>query len=142
MTPKVLLFVSEGSLSQSLSTLVQRRGCEVERYDSAEGAMEAVSREKYDLALIDLTIEGGWESYVRIRTAPSGFSIPVLLMMSGETAGSRYMAPPSSGHLTLLNQKDLEEIKKGVDKILLSSEEGGSDGKARTEGNPMVGKAS
>lgn len=102
----ILIVEDDRALSAGLARLLEGEGYEVDIRENGEGALNAASRENYDVAILDVGLPGldGFEVLRRLRA--SGRKLPVLILTAREAVGDRvrgldlgaddYMAKPFS----------------------------------------------
>jgi DNA-binding response OmpR family regulator len=118
---RILVLEDEDSIRRMISALVSARGFSVVGVASGAKALDEVSKELPDVAILDLMVPGafdGFEVIRRLRIDPASAKLPIIVISALDDAESRrkamaagattYFAKPFSA-IALL--KELEAIK-------------------------------
>jgi PAS domain S-box-containing protein len=100
-----LLLAEDNRVNQELAAaMLRRRGHEVDIVDNGRQAVEAVSRESYDVVLMDIQMPelDGLEATREIRAMPAGRDLPIVACTAHAMEGERErcLAAGMSGYLT------------------------------------------
>jgi len=120
---RILVLEDEDSIRRMISALVSARGFSVVGVASGAKALDEISKEMPDVAILDLMVPGafdGFEVIRRLRSNPLTVKLPVIVISALDDTESRnkamtagattYFAKPFSA-IALL--KELEAIKAG-----------------------------
>lgn len=94
MMPRILL-VEDNELNRDmLSRRLQRRGYEIAVAIDGVQAVQAATRDRPDLILMDMSLPGmdGWEATRQIKAQPGTRAIPVVALTAHAMAGDRERA--------------------------------------------------
>jgi DNA-binding response OmpR family regulator len=118
MAKRVLLIEDEPNIIQAISFILSRDGLEVDTHGDGQTALEAVSRRRPDLVILDLMLpnRSGLEILQDLRADPETAALPVLMLtargqkrdreMAERFGASRFMTKPFS------NQEVLEQVRE------------------------------
>jgi len=88
MTKTVLLIEDEPNIIVAISFILQRAGWRVQTHSDGANAMEAVTRERPDVIVLDVMLPGrsGFDILADIRAQDTGHDVPVLMLTAkGQT---------------------------------------------------------
>lgn len=93
--PRRVLLVEDNELNRDmLSRRLQRRGYEIALAMDGVQAVQAATRDRPDLILMDMSLPGmdGWEATRRLKAQPGTRGIPVVALTAHAMAGDRERA--------------------------------------------------
>lgn len=121
-----ILVVEDNKVAREVvQHILKRRPFEVEFAESGEQAIEAVSKQSYDLILMDLQMPGldGFQTTERIRRHKNGRQVPVVALTANDSGEHRALCRQCGMQGFLSKPVQAEEMLRTLDALLMPAEE-------------------
>ncbi len=119
MTARVLLIEDEPNISEAISFILTRDGCEVSRLADGAGAVAHVRAAMPDLVILDLMLPGrsGLEILTDLRADPLTAALPVLMLTAKGQGRDREAAMRAGVNSFMTKPFSNDEIRATVRKL-------------------------